>query len=201
MKRRRQLLRSPWFATAIVIGAVWINRDHVRSLSGLVGEETVDPGIVAEAPATGVDGRIGATPSGAPLAPTFAPARLETRLEDPFAHDLETRMAAVPAREAATVDLDLPTVSLVLVGPAMRRAIVDDRIVGVGDRIELGRIEAVETTGIRVVTKARGTVHVPLTTKPRTEDVSAEGAVVEDPGREAVEGRSAPGGRSRGKRR
>ena len=201
MKGRRKLLRSPWFATAIVIGAVWINRDHVRSLAGLVGEETVDPGIVAEAPNAGVDTRIGASPSGAPLAPTFAPARLETRLQDPFAHDLETRMAAVPVRDAEAVDLELPTVSLVLVGPTTRRAIVDDRIVGVGDRIEMGRIEAVDTTGIRVVTEARGTVHVPLTTKPKPGDASAEGAVVDDPGREAVEGRAAPGGRSRGKRR
>lgn len=167
---RRGVMRSPWFAIAVVAGAAWVNRDFVAEF---FEDSMPDTGFIADAVGADPTPTPGAT--GAPaMAMTFAPVRLETVLEDPFAHDLETRMAALGKRgsrsQASTPaelieGLKLPTVRLVLLGESSKRALVDDAIVGVGDAISIGTVEAVLRTGIRVRTEQFGMVDVPLATR------------------------------------
>lgn len=181
MKSKRSFLRSPWLAGGIVVAAIWVNRQHFGALAQFVEERKVDPGVVAEL----VQGEVAPAP-GVAAVPTFFPAVFEARLEDPFAHDLETRMLASRTTDVRVVDLELPVVRLVLLGPSTRRAVVDGAVVGVGDTCELGRIEAIDATGIHVATEKRGIVHIPLTTALREERVSADATDAEvDPGRAA----------------
>lgn len=167
-RRNKGLLSSPWIAALAVFVAAWVNRDTLLGFFDLstpvVVDDAMDPPMDAVAPA----------PGAVAFTPSFFPLDITGELADPFTYDARARQRVKlrrraqrrengeAARALRAVLPTLPALRMVLVGSEDPIAIVEDAIVRAGDRIAIGRIEAILPDGIRVRSEIHGSIFVPL---------------------------------------
>lgn len=137
---------------ALLALALWVNAPFLTGW--LAGPSSVADGAEPE-PEPLADAATPPAPA-VELAPTFAPVVVVDGLVDPF-----LRAGALPRSAAATTRL-LPVVSLVLCTAGSRRAVLDGRIVGVGDVVDAGTVTGIEPRRVTLRTHDGVALELPL---------------------------------------
>jgi hypothetical protein len=152
MTGKRRWLASPVVVAPLLAAALWVNWPTLHRL-------LVRPAPAAELPPVFSPSKL--PPSRGGSVPRFEPLPLDTVVADPFVHPAPGPEApAIPP--SAAVSTAAPEVSLVLCGSGGRRAVVDGRVVGIGDILPAGVVVDVVPAGIRLRTAASTEVLVPL---------------------------------------
>ncbi|MEZ5965423.1 MAG: hypothetical protein R3F56_16440 [Planctomycetota bacterium] len=130
-------------AVSILAAAVWVNYPYVVAWFG--GGADAPQFEPAEAP---VEEDVVPPAPGLEAPIVFAPVVPVDDLVDPFQRE---DLAAAPVADVHVQEI-LPRVTLILLTGGSRRAVVDGRTVGVGDRLALGTVAAIEAGTVTVAT-------------------------------------------------
>ncbi len=163
---------------AVVVVSAWVNRDFITGLFGSsdasltsANGATHDPTMYGPVPG-------GLPPGAVPIGETktasgevdrsgrIAGSKLPTeRLPDPFLHPpAEGAKTKTDTAPVAITETSLPVVSMLMQTNRGAVALVDGRLVGVGDRIAFGIVEAMTVDRVVVRNEAGERIELPLQT-------------------------------------
>ncbi len=122
----------------------------------------VDPSVDVDVDVTSESGaqpgfdllaRFGSFSDTAPVREVFAPAPKLAEVEDVRRSGRNAVVEAAPVRpSAAAADEPVVDVSMVFVAGSAKRAVVDGRVVGVGDVVQAGRVVAITSDSVTLAT-------------------------------------------------